>query len=317
MENSNKNQTNSQNGSNNGNINNNTNNNANNNAGNQQQKQNNIQTVPITPVQNISNIPNQPVPIIQAIPIVSVDKNIKDNKTVNQPTHVEKNEKVSPTESVSNEPKIKNNKLNIIMGVIILVLILIGTSYLSRSILDRQNKEREAKSDYSLNGITCYLNEKYFVIDRTDLSGDAGEDILVKSKMDNDEKLDCNYVVEEGDFELLNTNIGLSNSQYFSYLNDKLLILNQGTGVRRDFIIYDLEKKEKVYSDSYHSSLFDLKDGILTYWHMTNDIPNKENCSRIDEYNKIAGAQIQGKIVLNLSDLNDKNYTEFRCIQAE
>jgi len=308
MENSNKNQNNNQNGSNNVNV-----NNTNNNVG--AQSQNNTQVTPISPIQTAPNIINQPKPVDQTTPTVSADKNQKDNQKVSQPLPFDKNEKIAPIKS--NLDYTGKNKLNLIIGLLALALILIGAVYLGRIIKERQNEKREAESANSLNKINCYENDKYFVVVRSDSSNNEGEDILVKSKMNNEEKLDCNYLKEETDFELSNSNVeGLSNSQHFSYLKDELLIVGQGIGEKSDFIIYDLEKREKVYSDNYYSSLLELKDGVLNYWRITNDIPNKENCSKVEEYNKNGKAQIQGKIEIDLNNMNEKRFVEFRCIEA-
>jgi hypothetical protein len=218
----------------------------------------------------------------------------------------------------------KNNKLYTVFGIIIGILILIGASYLGRSIMNRQDKVKnvqsnnETLSDFSSNGYNCHNRFKYFVITRTDVNSNAGEDILVKDKTSTTETIKCDYQVGVNDFELLNTPLGdSSNSQYFAYIDDNFLVVDEGTGINRNFAIYDLGKREKVFNDAYSADLLDLKDGVLTYWHRTNDIPNKINCAKVEEYNKMGGAKIEAKMSINLSNPKDREINEFRCSYAE
>lgn len=218
----------------------------------------------------------------------------------------------------------KNNKLYIVLWVVIGILVLIGASYLGRSIMNRQNmakgilENKESASDFTLNGNTCHDRFKYFVITRLDLSGNAGEDILVKYKTGENYKINCEYLKEDNDFELLNTLLGISSySQYFLSINDNLLIIDEGTGTNRSFKIYDLEKREKIFSDGYSGGSLDLQDGVLSYWHKTKDVPNKLNCAKLDEYNKMGGAKIEAKISLDTSNPKDREINEFRCSYQE
>jgi hypothetical protein len=219
----------------------------------------------------------------------------------------------------------KNNKLKVTLGIIIGILVLLGASYLGRSISNRQNKPEEGlnngeiQSDFTLDGNTCHDRSKYFVITRADTSLNAGDDILVKYKVSENNKIDCNYLKGDNDFELLNTpvNAPSSRSQYFSSINDNLLIVDEGTGTTRSFKIYDLDKRALVFGDTYSAGLFDLQNGVLNYWHKTNDVPNKLNCAKIDEYNKMGGAKIEAKISLNISNPKDREFNEFRCSYAE
>ena len=217
----------------------------------------------------------------------------------------------------------KNNKLYVVLGVVLGILVLVGAAYLGRSINNRENKAKVSlavtgsQSDYSLNGNTCHDRSNYFIVTRKDASGNAGEDILVKYKVKEDTKIECKYSKSSNDYELPNTTSeGQILAQYFSNADNNLLIVDEGTGTSRDFKIYNLDKREKVFTDTYSSGLFDLKNGILTYWHKTNDVPNKENCTKVDEYNAMGGSKIEAKTTLNLLSLS-KKYNEFRCSYAE
>jgi len=230
---------------------------------------------------------------------------------------------IEDTEVVESSKTFTNK---VIVGVIVAVLIITGGIYIwqkknHENRLREELNNKEVVNDFKQDGNNCYDRSKYFVITRADLTENAGDDILVKFKTDKHEKIDCKYLLEKNDFELLNTHIGdgpaISYAQHFSFIKDNLIIVDEGTETNRDFVIYDLDKQEQVFTDNYSAGLFDLKDNILTYWHKTNDVPNKENCSRVDEYMAMGGAKIEGKISLNIFDFKDKKFGEFRCSYEE
>ena len=231
---------------------------------------------------------------------------------------------IETTEIMNDGKKELNKKIisAVIAGVIILGGIIV---YWQRNVrINRINAElnnKEVLNDFSENGNNCYDRSKYFVISRPDLTDNAGDDILVKYKTSKNQKISCKYQAEKNDFELLNTPIGdgpaVSYGQHFSFIKDNLLILNEGTGISRDFVIYDLDKQTQVFSDNYSEGLFELNDNILTYWRKTNDVPNKENCSRVDEYMAMGGAKIEGKITLDITNPASKKFEAFRCSYSE
>lgn len=243
-----------------------------------------------------------------------------------------------PVEVITTKPPIEvvtkplenyknNNNLYTVIAIVIGILVLFGASYVGRSITSQQNKLNEELNtpeipkDFTLNDNTCYDRFNYLVVTRVVSLGDSGEDILVKYKTEDNQNIECEYNFTEGDFEIPGSrsdDSGVSShSQYFSYIKDNFLIINEGTGTSRVVRIFDLEKRKEVSSGNYHGEL-DLRDNILTYWRITNDVPNKENCSKIDEYKKSGvGAQIETKVSLNLNDLTKKEFEEFKCLQAE
>ncbi len=214
----------------------------------------------------------------------------------------------------------KKNILNVVLSVVIAGLFLVGASFFGKSIMDRQgNLGQGLKVNESISENTCYDSPNYFIVTRVASIGDPGDDILVKRK--TDQNIECKYKVAEGDFEILdNRGDGYdlySYSQFFSYINDNFLILNEGTGSNRTVRIFDLEKQKDIFSDNYHGEL-DLQGSTLIYWRATKDIPNKENCSKVDEYKKGGvGAQIETKVSLNLIDFTKKEFEEFKCLQGE
>ncbi len=254
--------------------------------------------------------------------VKSVGEQISKNTPLNEAVKLAE-KKVEKVE----DKEIKNNTLNIVVGIMIAVGVLFILFYLGRSIINKQNKivaesdYKEYKGEIVLNGNTCFDLENYFVVTREEII-DTGENILVKYKTEEKE-FECDYAAQEGDFELLHERTENSKTinfaQYYSSIEGSKMIVDRGTGTKREFQIYDLNTKEIIFTDDYNLGLenLDLKDNILTYWRTTNDIPNKENCSKLDEYNKIGGAKIEAQISLDINDLAKKEFQDFRCSQAE
>lgn len=214
----------------------------------------------------------------------------------------------------------KNDKgySTVVIIAIVVGALIIGSGgyYFAKSYYNREDKTKDAFLS------TCYDEPDYFVVTRADLSGDAGDDILVKYKTGAEQKFTCDYKVAEGDFELLNTHLEdavlVPYAQHFSNLKDNLMIVDEGTGSSRKFTIYDLDKKEKVFADNYSAGLFELQDNILNYWRKTNDVPNKDNCAKVEEYKELGGAKIEGKIALDIFDTGTaKEFNGFRCSVVE
>ncbi|TSC52324.1 MAG: hypothetical protein LiPW41_535 [Parcubacteria group bacterium LiPW_41] len=187
-----------------------------------------------------------------------------------------------------------------------------------------QNKSREfVKKDFALNGNNCYDMANYFVIVRANPQS-AGEDILVKYKLDKNQNIPCDYSLEETDFEIKNTcNDGplCYRAQHLSGVFDNLLVIDEGTSPEnRGLIVYDLIKKSMVFSDTYNSSdnSLDPQGDIISYWHSTKDIANDQNCPKIKEYQSLGGgAKIETKISLDLLSLARKELGETRCSYSQ
>jgi hypothetical protein len=233
-------------------------------------------------------------------------------------------------DNIVEKEEVKNNKLFLVLGIIIGILVLIGASYIGRNIMGRQNiKEVELSnkgdnSEVFLNGNTCYDKKDYLIMTKLDQMN-AGSDILVKYKTGKKEDTLCDYSVSAADFEIKNNcsneDVELCyRAQHFKYIKDNLLILDLGTGTSRSFEVYNLDTKERLFEDNYNSGLtdLDLNDNVLTYWRTTKDIPNKENCSKFDEYSeRRVGSKIETKVTLDLTNLTKKEFSEFRCSYSE
>ncbi|QQR64748.1 hypothetical protein IPH92_04275 [Candidatus Kaiserbacteria bacterium] len=150
--------------------------------------------------------------------------------------------------------------------------------------------------------LTCHDTPHYFVI--THPLEDPGEAILIKQKINENQKIDCVYTVEKEDFEIMYEN--------FLAIESNFLITDSGTapGIR-GLQIYDLNSKKEVLNGSY-SKPIEIKNGALTYWHATDEVATKSNCSKLDEYAE-QGAYIENRVTLILPDMTQKDLGEKRC----
>jgi len=183
-------------------------------------------------------------------------------------------------------------------------------------------EDQTFKKSSSSSNTNCIYNSKYFVIDRADPLS-AGDDILIKYKTEKNQNISCEYVVSKTDFEIKNScNDGpvCYRAQYSSNLKNNLLIVDQGTGTEnRGIIIYDLIKKSEVFKDTYSSGdLLYPDNNTISYWINTKETANKENCPKIDEYEKQGGgAKLETKVSLDLSNFTKTNLGESRCSYSQ
>jgi hypothetical protein len=159
------------------------------------------------------------------------------------------------------------------------------------------------------SGLRCKENDKYFVIADGYNSVSGLSNILVKYKREEDQKIDCNYVVESTDFEIKD-----QWATSLLALTDNFLVLDIGTApVPRVFDIYDLSNRKKVYSDHY-STPTNIKNDLITYWSPINEKVTNENCPDLDKYSEGGlGAGIEAHVTLDLSNLVKKDLGEHRC----
>ena len=217
----------------------------------------------------------------------------------------------------------KRNNLYIVPGMIVMVLVFGGLLYFGHSLASRERQVKNELNqmpevgDATINGLTCYNRPNYLVVARPEVKG---ADILVKYKIDKDQKFKCEYAALKGDFELLNTPEKdvpeFSYGQEVLFVKDNLLVIGVKIENSQNLIIYNLVKKANIYRDTYNLGSLDLKDSTLTYWRKTTDIPNFENCARVEEYNNQGGAKIEGQISLNLKNIGEKKWSDFKCSVA-
>lgn len=170
------------------------------------------------------------------------------------------------------------------------------------------NAPRNCILDNKVYTQACISNDKYFVTSQ-DLTESVGSDILVKYKINKDQNFACNYIIEKNDFVIKN-----EWAEYVFAITNNFLLLDSGTGPSgRNLIIYNLETRQKIYTDGY-SEPVTIKENIITYWAGSDKKANIGNCSKINEYLSYGGdAIIETLVTLDLTNLKKTELGEDRC----
>jgi hypothetical protein len=153
------------------------------------------------------------------------------------------------------------------------------------------------------NGLTCYENDKYFVIDAGDNSN-----FLIKYKDTASQKINCLYNNEDGDYEIKGW------AYWYYKLQNNYLVIDSGTAPPpRGLDIYDLAKKQKIYENSY-GSIISLDDSSIVFWKISDTEPTSENCPEKTGWEKEGlGAVIYEQVRLILASLEETNLNQMRC----
>ena len=164
------------------------------------------------------------------------------------------------------------------------------------------------QSEAGVANVVCNDRPNYYVVSRS-RDNFVGNDILVKYKSNETEKLLCVYVPEAGDFEIKS-----GEPDYFLDIVGTFLILDSGTApFPRGLIIYDLNRREKIYTDKYSQPL-SVEDSAVTYWNPVDTKATNDNCPELTEYLSYGlGAGIEERVTLNLLNLNKEKSGESRC----
>lgn len=151
----------------------------------------------------------------------------------------------------------------------------------------------------------CHESPRYLIIEGS--TGEVGTHFLVKYKSEKGQAPVCDYVPEADDFEIRN-----EDAEYFLGLQQDLLILDSGTGPDpRGLVIWDLKKREKVYTGNYSEAKIEW--GYMEFWVRTSDATD-ENCPQAKEWSDSGlEAQIETKVSLNLSNFKITKSLETRC----
>lgn len=147
----------------------------------------------------------------------------------------------------------------------------------------------------------CFRYARYMVA-----TGRMGYDIYVKNIERKDSYVPCKQVIKDYDFVLKN--------EFFWGIWDKLLFIDSGTGPDpRILLIYDLEKKERVFTGDYSSPIILKDDGKLYFWQ-GSDVATKDNCPDYEEWERGGlGAAIETRVFLDLERFVIRKTTETRC----
>ena len=153
---------------------------------------------------------------------------------------------------------------------------------------------------------TCHDGERYRVIAKPAES--AGQHFIARKKVPGDDGKPCLYSAEPGDFEIHN-----KNAEHFLALVGSLLILDSGTAPEpRDLILWDLEKRIKVYSAPY-SGPYRIKDNGIYFWQQSGEATDA-NCAQAAIWRKQGlGAAIETEVWLGFADFRIVRGIATRC----
>ncbi len=160
----------------------------------------------------------------------------------------------------------------------------------------------------SAGDVICHDGPNYFIASRS-AADSMGTDFLVTYKADANQQIPCAYNVSNGDFQISD-----AQATYFLGLTDNFLVLDSGTAPEpRGLTVYDLNRREKIYTDRYASPIA-IQSGTITYWSPTAEQATDENCPMRAEYlPEGLGVEIETYVTLSLSTLAKKETGEYRC----
>lgn len=171
-----------------------------------------------------------------------------------------------------------------------------------------QVQELPPRSTFVAEITFCHDSPSFRVVEGW-RSGEVGNHFLVKSKGSRDQVIPCQYLVEEGDFEVPH------GADKFLDLKNDYLFLDGGTGPYRKISIWDLKNHKKVFS----SGFTDLEMGstYLTFWNYTGKA-DESNCPEQKEW-EAAGVEafVEARFRLSLSDSTVLPSSETRCVQGQ
>jgi hypothetical protein len=152
----------------------------------------------------------------------------------------------------------------------------------------------------------CHDDGRYRVIARPAAS--AGTDFLVKQLGRGRSIPPCKYLPREGDVEIRN-----ENAEYFLGLEGEFLILDSGTAPEpRGLIVWDIAKRQKVYTGSYSGPVSIDGDGI-GFWQPAGEATDA-NCPQAAGWRAQGlGAGLEVRVRLAFTDMKTVPGTETRC----
>lgn len=271
------------------------------------------------------------------------------NQNTNQPVNGNSPKESSPSTDLKSEEGVKHSsqssffqkyhKWIAALGAALL-LVVVGLGLSMSSIKQQKQKKEDSSLNLIMQGelqttpsptsiptqsvvpvptpdygeIVCHENEKYFVV----VGNGKTPGFLVKYKTAGDQRFECRWAVNDADFV-----IGIEWSEFYLGLTSDFLLLDSGTGPGiRGLIIYDLSKREKVFTDGYESypyqSAVTIQENSLIYWTGTDIEPTPENCPELEYWESAGlGAVVETRVKLNLSTLTKVELGEHQCMAEQ
>lgn len=152
----------------------------------------------------------------------------------------------------------------------------------------------------------CHVTPQYIVLE----SQHQPNDILIKYRLNPNDKVNCQFHFEKGDFLIREQE---DDAQYFLGLQGDFLLLDHGTGPDRSFTVWNLKKRVEVFSSDYSDP---TKPGLnsFTFWKETSE-GNVNNCP---DYKKITSDSltpiVETQVTLDLSTMKIIKSNNVRCV---
>ncbi len=153
----------------------------------------------------------------------------------------------------------------------------------------------------------CHDGGRYRVVAKATES--VGTDLLIKyTARGRSIPPACRYVVSAGDFEIRN-----ERAEYFLGLRGALLILDSGTAPEpRGLIVWDLEKRQKVFTGTY-SPPYSIDAAGMRFWAQSGEATDT-TCPQAAGWRANGlGAALETETTLNFADLSLTPSVNTRC----
>lgn len=152
----------------------------------------------------------------------------------------------------------------------------------------------------------CHDEGRFRVIAKPTES--VGTDFLVKQLGRGRSIPPCKYLVREGDFEIRN-----ENAEYFLGMAGSFLVLDSGTAPEpRGLVIWDLQKRQKVFTGSY-SKPVSIDESGITFWQPGGEATDA-NCPQAAGWRAQGlGAALETEVRLGFADMKPVAGAATRC----
>ena len=159
---------------------------------------------------------------------------------------------------------------------------------------------------------TCRVSDAYVIVER-EREDFGGMDFLVKPKAARDAQLPCTYEAVQGSFE-----IDVSeDAYYFLGLQGRFLVLDGGTGPVRSLVVYDLEKRRKIFEETTSGEDTRISDQGVTFWMQTAEGTAK-NCKRFKEFAKmLLGSAIETRSTFDFGSQELRKSGQSHCVSTQ
>lgn len=152
----------------------------------------------------------------------------------------------------------------------------------------------------------CHDERRFRVIAKPTAS--VGTDFLVKQLGRGRSIPPCKYLVREGDLEIRN-----ENAEYFLGMTGSFLVLDSGTAPEpRGIIIWDLQKRQKMYTGTYAKPV-SIDDRGITFWQQRGEATDA-NCPQAAGWRAQGlGAALETEVRLDFADMKPVPGAATRC----